>query len=72
MGNGEVRQIVSGIADYYKPEELVGKKVIVVSNLKAAKLRGQESNGMILCAENGDTVKIVEVDAAMPNGSTVR
>ena len=48
----EVRQIVSGIAKYYKPEELVGKKVILVANLKPAKLRGVMSEGMILCAEN--------------------
>ena len=48
----EVRQIVSGIAKFYKPEELVGKKVIVVKNLKPIKLRGEESHGMLLCASD--------------------
>ena len=50
----EVRQIVSGIAKFYKPAELVGKKVIVVKNLKPIKLRGVESNGMLLCASDKD------------------
>ena len=53
-GYGDVRQIVSGIAEYYKPEEMVGKKVIVVTNLKTAKLRGVESQGMILCGEDAE------------------
>ena len=47
----EKRQVVSGIAKYYKPEELVGKKVIVVTNLKPVKLRGELSQGMILAGE---------------------
>lgn len=51
MGS-EIRQIVSGISQYYKPEEMVGKKVIVVANLKPAKLAGVLSEGMLLCAEN--------------------
>ena len=55
----EVRQIVSGIAKYYKPEELVGKKVVVVTNLKPVKLRGVLSQGMILAAVDGDTLSIV-------------
>ena len=61
----EVRQIVSGIASYYKPEEMVGKKVVVVANLKPAKLRGHMSEGMILCAstkENGkETLEVLEL-----------
>ena len=52
--DGEVRQIVSGIAKFYKPEELVGKKVIVVKNLQPIKLRGVESSGMLLCASDKD------------------
>ena len=52
LGNNEIRQIVSGIAEHVKPSEFVGKKVIVVSNLKPAKLRGVESQGMILAGEN--------------------
>ena len=50
----ETRQIVSGIADHYTPEEFVGKKVIVVANLKPAKLRGIESQGMILAGDKRD------------------
>ena len=59
----EVRQIVSGIAKWYKPEEMVGKKVLVVCNLKPVTLRGVESQGMILCAEdeNGN-LEAVTVD----------
>ncbi|MCL2545880.1 MAG: methionine--tRNA ligase [Oscillospiraceae bacterium] len=72
MGNGERRQVVSGIAAYYQPDEVVGKRVIVVKNLKAVKLRGVESQGMILCAEEGDKVKLVEAPASIPPGGEVR
>lgn len=54
----EVRQIVSGIAKFYKPEELIGKKVCVVKNLKPIKLRGEESCGMLLCASDKDDTKL--------------
>lgn len=64
------RTVVSGIAKYYKPEELVGKKVILVSNLKPATLCGVESCGMILSAVNGDDLKVVFVDN-MPAGSKI-
>lgn len=57
----EVKQIVSGIAKYYKPEEMVGKKVIVVANLKPVKLCGTLSEGMILAASNGDKLEVVEL-----------
>lgn len=57
----EVRQIVSGIAKYYKPEEMVGKKVIVVTNLKPVKIRGVESFGMVLCASMDDKLEVIEV-----------
>ncbi len=67
----EVRQIVSGIAQYYKPEELVGKKVVVVTNLKPVKLRGVLSEGMVLCASKGDKLCIVTPDAEMEDGSEV-
>ena len=50
----EIRQVVSGIKEFYKPEDLVGKKVVVVVNLKPVKLRGIESKGMILAAEDSD------------------
>lgn len=67
------RQVVSGIAAWYTPDELIGKKVIVVANLKPAKLRGVESNGMILAADcsNGD-VKVIFVDDAVDCGAQVR
>ncbi len=55
----ETRQIVSGIADYYNPEEFVGKKVIVVANLKPAKLRGVESQGMVLAGETKDLLEVI-------------
>lgn len=69
----EKRQIISGIAEYYTPEELVGKKVIVVANLKPAKLRGEMSEGMILSGED-ETGKLVlaTVEADLPNGSVVK
>ena len=70
IGN-EIRQIVSGIAKYYKPEEIIGKKVIVVTNLKPAKIRGVESNGMVLCASNDDKLELIEVNG-LPSGSIVR
>ena len=69
-GAGE-RQVVSGIAKWYKPEELVGKKVLVVANLKPAKLAGVESNGMILSAEAGDEVTVLTVDPSIPNGARI-
>ncbi|MDD6467631.1 MAG: methionine--tRNA ligase subunit beta, partial [Erysipelotrichaceae bacterium] len=68
---GEVRQIVSGIAAHYKPTEMVGKKVIVVTNLQPVKLRGVESQGMILCGENGKDLGLATVEN-LPEGSTVR
>ncbi len=64
---GEVRQIVSGVAKYYSPEEMAGKNVIVVANLKPIKLRGEESKGMILFADNGERLEFVTTDAADGN-----
>lgn len=66
------RQVVSGIAQWYKPDDLVGKKVIVVANLKPAKLRGVESNGMILAADIAGRANVIFVDDSVPNGSVVR
>ncbi len=65
IGN-EVRQIVSGIASHYKPEELVGKSVCVVKNLKEIEIRKVKSFGMLLCAEEKKTLKLVEVDGLKP------
>ena len=67
----EKRQIVSGIAEYYKPEDVVGKTVIVVSNLKPAKLRGVESQGMILAADTPDGIQVVFADG-IPSGCKIR
>ncbi|MBE6686140.1 MAG: methionine--tRNA ligase [Ruminococcaceae bacterium] len=66
----EKRQVVSGIAKFYKPEDLIGKKVVMVANLKPAKLCGVESNGMIL-ASGEDTVRVVFLDPETPNGERV-
>lgn len=70
-GSKTPRTVASGIAKWYKPEELIGHKVIVVSNLKSAVLCGVESNGMILAADAGDEAKVVFVDG-MPNGAKIR
>ncbi|MBP7254172.1 MAG: methionine--tRNA ligase [Negativicutes bacterium] len=66
----EQREIVSGIAKHYAPEELVGKNVVMVINLKPAKIRGIVSQGMVLAASCGDELKVVEVE--MPEGSKVK
>ncbi|OLO27444.1 methionine--tRNA ligase [Alkalihalophilus pseudofirmus] len=68
----EQRQVVSGIAKYYSPEELVGRKVICVTNLKPIKLRGEMSRGMILAASEGDQLTLATVDQSMPNGAKVK
>lgn len=68
----EKRQVVSGIAKFYKPEELVGRKVICVTNLKPVKLRGETSQGMILAASHGDQLTLATVPDGMPNGAVVK
>jgi methionyl-tRNA synthetase len=67
----ESRQVVSGIAKFYKPADLIGKKVAVVANLKPAKLRGVESQGMILAAGEDD-VKVLFLDESVPCGARIR
>ena len=67
----EKRQVVSGIAKFYQPEDLIGKKVIVVANLAPAKLCGEESNGMIL-ASGEEQVRVVFLDPDTPLGERVR
>ena len=72
-GTAEGRQVVSGIAPWYKPEDLIGKKIVIVANLKPAKLRGVLSQGMILAADAGENdVKVLFVDDSVPAGSKVR
>ena len=68
----ETRQVVSGIAQYYEPKQLIGKKVVIVANLKPVKLCGEDSFGMILCAANDENLTIVTPDGDMEIGSEVR
>ncbi|MFC4558541.1 methionine--tRNA ligase [Virgibacillus kekensis] len=69
----EKRQVVSGIAEHYKPEELVGRKVICVTNLKPVKLRGEMSEGMILSGEDEEgQLALASVEQSLPNGSVVK
>lgn len=70
----EVRQILAGMAPYYLPEEMIGRRVAVVANLKPAKLMGLESQGMLLAAstENNEMVTLVSVPEGMPLGSRIR
>lgn len=72
MVGGGTRQIVSGIADYYKPEEMIGKKVAVITNLKPCKLCGVESQGMILAAgDDAGNLSVLTVDRDIINGSEI-
>ncbi|EFM09906.1 methionyl-tRNA synthetase [Paenibacillus curdlanolyticus YK9] len=68
----ETRQVVSGIAKYYTPEQMIGRKVICVTNLKPVKLRGELSQGMILAASEGDQLTLATVPGSMPNGAIVK
>jgi len=68
----EQRQVVSGIAKFYTPEQMVGRKVICVTNLKPVKLRGELSQGMILAASHGDQLTLATISDALPNGSVVK
>ena len=74
LGEQECRTIVSGLVSYYKEEELLNKQVVVVANLKKAKLRGVESNGMLLAAGDGDVVKLLVLDSnagTLENGANI-
>ncbi len=70
----ETRTVVSGIAKHYTPEEMVGKQVVLLANLKPAKLRGIESQGMILCASDAEdtTLRLISVDGDMEDGAEIR
>ncbi|MBU7229036.1 methionine--tRNA ligase [Staphylococcus pseudintermedius] len=68
----EKRQIISGIAQFYEPEDIIGKKVAVVTNLKPAKLMGQKSEGMILSAEKDDVLTLISLPNAVPNGAVIK
>ncbi len=69
---GERRQIVAGIALHYEPSALVGKVVVVVANLKPAKIRGIESNGMLLAASVGKELRVITVEGDLPTGAVVK
>ena len=71
LGEDEPRQLVAGLKGHYGPDELKGRKIIVVSNLKPAKLRGEISNGMLLAAENGDVVSVLTIDKDVEVGSRI-
>ena len=62
VGNNDVRTIVSGIAGSYTPGQLIGKKVVVVTNLKPAKIKGIESQGMILAGKEGKVIEVVNIN----------
>ena len=68
----EKRQVVSGIAQYYQPEQLVGRKVICITNLKPVKLRGELSQGMILAGSKDGQLSLATVDQTLPNGAKVK
>lgn len=68
----EKRQLVAGVAQYYEPEQLVGKKIAVVANLKPARLRGVESQGMLLAASAGDRLEVITLPEDMPSGARIK
>jgi methionyl-tRNA synthetase len=68
---GEKRQIVAGIAQHYDPDELSGRHIVIVANLKPARIRGVESQGMLLAAKHGDQMRLVTVDGDLPTGADV-
>ena len=68
-GTSEPRQILSGIAKYYQPEELIGKTLVAVTNLPPRKMMGQESCGMLLSAERGDKLNLIMLDDSIPAGA---
>ena len=72
LGESKSRSIVSGVAEFYRPEDLPGMNVVVVSNLKPVKLRGELSEGMILATDNGNSLKIVEAPGDSKPGTVVR
>ena len=73
LGKDGERQVVSGIAAWYSPEEMIGKQVVLVANLKPAKLAGIESQGMILCAASDDdsSLKLLSVEPGMEDGAVI-
>ncbi|EAI4504967.1 methionine--tRNA ligase [Campylobacter jejuni] len=71
LDDKEIRQVLSGIAKYYKTSDLIGKQVCIISNLKKAKIFGHESDGMILSAKSGDKLVLITPEQLVQNGSLV-
>ncbi len=69
---GEERQLVAGIKECYSPEQLIGKKIIVVSNLAPAVIRGVESQGMLLAARDGKDIAVITTERDIKPGSKVQ
>lgn len=71
LGEPKPRQIIAGIAQYYEAEALVGKRIIVVTNLEPAKLMGMESFGMLLAAKDGVNLRLLTVDGEIQPGAAI-
>ena len=71
VGEAEPRPLVAGVAKYYTPEEIMGKTIVIVSNLQPAKIRGAESRGMLLAAKAGKELRLVTVDGDIPAGAEI-
>jgi len=71
FGEGKLRQILSGLAEHFAPEEIVGRQVCAVLNLPPRKIRGLMSHGMVLTAQSGETLRLLTVSAPLPNGGEI-
>ncbi len=72
LGGLDNRQLVAGLKDEYKPDELEGVQIVVITNLEPAEIRGKESKGMLLAADADRHVSLLQPDRAVPNGTDVR
>lgn len=68
----EQRQILSGIAKYYKPEDLVGRSIVIIANLEPRQMMGLESQGMVLAAGDGEVVSLLQPDKDIPPGTPIK
>jgi methionyl-tRNA synthetase len=71
LGGDEERTLVAGLKNYYTPDQLLGKQVAVIANLEAAEVRGVRSEGMLLAAQDGETVSILTTEKTIANGSKI-
>jgi len=72
VGEGAPRQILAGIGKVYAPEDLIGKRIVVIANLAPRKMMGLESRGMVLAAGDGETLSVLSVDKELPPGAVVK